>query len=124
MLRLAPGWELQVERGPDWLFVRIRNLEPDSSEIPDLADQIWTLMHQHLIYRVVLELDGIGLLRSELIGELLRLQRRIGQQGGLMRLCGLSAENRRILETCGLSDRLPIYECRRDAVLGRPTKPR
>ncbi len=124
MLTLAPGWELQVERGPDWLFVRIYNPEPENSEIPDLANSIWTLMHQHLTHRVVLELDGIGLLRSELIGELLRLHRRICQQGGLMRLCGLSAENRRILETCGLAGRLPIYECRRDAVLGRPSKPR
>jgi len=124
MLTLAPGWELEVERGPNWLFVRTLNLDPDSSEIPDLADHIWSLLQQHLTYRVVLEMDGIGLLRSELIGELIRLQRRICQQGGLLRLAGLSAENRRVLETCGLADRFPIYGCLRDAVLGCPSKPR
>jgi anti-anti-sigma factor len=124
MQTLAPEWELEVQRGPDWLFIRIRNPDPDASEVPDLADHIWSLMLQHFTNRVMLELDGIGPLRSELIGELLRLQRRISQQGGLLRLCGLSAENRRILETCGLTDRLPIYDCRRDALLSRPSKPR
>lgn len=124
MLTLAPGWELKVERGPDCLFVRILNLDPEASEIPDLADRIWNLLQQHFTYRLVLELDGIGPLRSELIGELIRLHRRVAQQGGLMRLCGLSAENRRILETCGLVQRLPIYESRQDAVLNRPAKPR
>jgi len=124
MQTLAPGWELEVERGPDWLFVRIRNPDPDNSEVPDLADRIWNLLLQHFTNRVVLELDDIGQLRSELIGELVRLHRRICQQRGLMRLCGLSPENRRILETCGLADRLPIYDCRRDALLGQPSKPR
>lgn len=124
MLTLAPGWELEVGRGPNWLFVRIRNQDPDSEEIPDLADRIWDLLQQHLTTRVVLELDGLGLLRSELIGELIRLHRRISQHGGLLRVCGLSAENRRILERCGLADWFPVYECREDAVLARPSKPR
>jgi len=124
MLTLAPGWELALERGPNWLFIRILNLEPDSSEIPDLADRIWNLLEQHFTYRVVLEMDEIGPLCSELIGELIRLQRRISRQGGVLRLCSLSAENRRILEICGLADRFPIYDCRRDAVLARPPKPR
>lgn len=124
MLTLAPGWELEVDRGPNWLFVRIRNPDAESSEIPDLADCIWNLLQQHLTYRLVLELDGIDLLNSELIGELIRLQRRIRQREGVMRLCGLNAENRRILETCGLADRFAIYDSRRDAVLARPSKPR
>ncbi len=125
MLALAPGWELAVERGPDWLFVKVANPDGDASEAPELADCIWSLLQQHLTHRLVLELEEIDVLRSNLVGQLVKLHRRIAEQGGVMRLCGLSAHNRRVLRTCRLEDRLPVYEHRMDAVLCRPpSKPR
>lgn len=125
MLALAPGWELAVERGPDWLFVRVANPDGDASDAPELADCIWSLLQQHLSHRLVLEMDAIDVLRSSLIGQLLKLHRRVSEQGGVMRLCGLSPPNRRVLKTCRLDDRFPVYDGRMDAVLARPPrKPR
>jgi anti-anti-sigma factor len=91
----------------------------------DLAEQVWSLLEQNMTHRLVLELDDIGLLISSLIGQLVLLQKKIGSQGGLMRLCGLSANNKRVLETCRLGGYLPQYADRTQAVMGeRPVKPR
>jgi anti-anti-sigma factor len=126
MLALAPGWELSVERGPDWLFVTITGSGAVKDDSPPLADRIWSLMEQHLTHRLVLELQGVPLLTSHFIGQLIDLYRRIREQDGVMRLCGLSAYNRHVLHTCRLDDRLPAYDDVHEAVLGytAPRKPR
>ena len=126
MLAIAPGWELAVERGPDWLIVTINGRDPDRDDSPPLADRIWSLMEQHMTHRLVLELQSIPVLTSHLIGQLIDLYRRIREQDGVMRLCGLSAYNRRVLHTCHLDDRLPSYDDLHEAVLGysEPRKPR
>lgn len=128
MLDLAPGWELAVERGPDWLFVKVFCTESRSEPAPPLAEHIWSLLEQHFTYRVVLELDQVDVIRSHLIGQLVLLQRWINQHDGVLRLCGLSAASRRALEACRLDGRFPDYGTRMDAVLCRggcsATKPR
>jgi anti-anti-sigma factor len=126
MLATASGWELEVERGPGWLLVRIGNPDGLGEELPPLADCIWSVLEQHFTYRLVLELDRISLLNSLLIGQLIELYRRIRKQDGVLRLCGLSAYNRQVLRTCRLDDRLPAFHDRREAVLGstRPNQPR
>ena len=70
MLAIAPGCELDVERGPDWLLVRVRNLDLAESDAPPLAERLWQLLEQHFTYRLVLELDGVQVLNSHLIGQL------------------------------------------------------
>ena len=37
MLAISPGWELYVERGPDWLIVKIQSMDA-SGENPPLAE--------------------------------------------------------------------------------------
>src|SRR5665647_405208 len=114
MLAIAPGCELDVERGPDWLLVRIGN--SDLLEVSEtlLADQIWCLLQQHFTYRLVLELDQVRLLNSCLIGQLNQLYRQIEEHGGMMRLCGLSPHNRQVLHACRLDDRFSTYHDRQD----------
>jgi anti-anti-sigma factor len=126
MLAISPGWELAVERGPDWLIVTINGSDPDKDDSPPLADRIWSLLEQHLTHRLVLELHGVPVLTSHLIGQLIDLYRRIHEQDGVMRLCGLSAYNRHVLHTCRLDDHLPSYDDLHEAVLGyaAPRKPR
>ncbi len=118
------GWTF--ERGPDWLLVRVANLDEAETDAPQLAERIWRLLQQHFTYRLVLELDQIRLLTSRLIAQLLQLHGRIEKHSGVIRLCGLSAVNREVLHTCRLDDRLPAYENRRAAVMGRelPRQPR
>jgi anti-anti-sigma factor len=126
MLATAPGCELDVERGPDWLLVRVRRLDLTESDAPPFAEQIWRLLEQHFTYRLVLELDQVRLLNSHLIGQLIQLYRHIAEHDGVMRLCGLSPYNRQVLHKCRLDERLPPYEDRHEAVLAscRPLRPR
>ena len=126
MLAITPGCELDVERGPDWLLVRVRNLDPTDSDTPPLAEHLWSLLQQHFTYRLVLELDGEQVLDSYLIGQLIQLYRRIEEHDGVMRLCGLSSYNRRVLHTCHLDERFLPYEDRKQAVMAcpHPARPR
>ena len=90
MLATALGCELDVERGPDWLFVQGANLHrAESDEVP-LVDRLWSLLEQHFTHRLVLELDNVGVLGSYLVGQLVELYRRIEEHDGVMRVCGLS----------------------------------
>jgi anti-anti-sigma factor len=120
MLAIAPGCELDVERGPDWLLVRVGNLDLAESDTPPLAERLWDLLQQHFTYRLVLELDKAQFLNSHLIGQLVQLYQRIEEHDGVMRLCGLSSRNRQVLHACRLDDRLPLYGDRQEAVMGRP----
>ncbi len=125
MLVTTEGCDLDLSRGPGWLFVRVRNFDPDCPDVDRLADRIWSLLEKHLVYRLVLELDEVELLRSILIAQLVLLQRRISKRDGVIRLSGLSPQNREVLETCRLEDRLPAYGDRVEAVMGTtPTQPR
>lgn len=126
MLAVAPGYELEVERGPDWLLVRVLNLDPDCSEAPPLADQLWSLLLRHFTHRMVLELDAVPVLTSEFVGQLIDLYQRIVEHDGVLRLCGLSPENRAVLRATGLDDRFLPYHDRQEAVMGcmRPRQPK
>ena len=135
MLQIAPGWNLEVERGPDWLFVRPTWLS-ESCESPSMSDHGWesppltdhllSLMRQNMTSRLVLECDNIPRIDSALVGQLLRLRRILNEQGGFVRLCGLSDENESVLRACGIGESLPIFRDRQEAVRGafRPARPR
>lgn len=124
LLELAPEWALDIDRGPDWLFIRPRPPQGEAGDIA-LAEMVWQKLEQSFCYRVVLELDEIQFLRSWMVGELVRLHKRIASQGGMLRLCGLSDANQVVLRICRLQDTLPVYASRTDAVMGhRPVRPR
>jgi len=118
MLAIATGCEFDVERGPDWLLVRLKNFDLAEPDSPPLADQIWSLMQRHFTYRLVLELDRVLLLNSSLIGQLVQLYRRIEEHDGVMRLCGLSSYNCQTLRACHLAEQLSPYQDRQEAVMG------
>lgn len=125
MMQLAPGWQIDVERGPDWLFVRLDHLDPDTDDSPQLAEKVWELMQQHFINRVILELHPMPVLTSYVIGQLVLLHKRIATHGGLMRLCGLNAASQDALRMMHLSDRFPHYADRNEAIRGyHPPQPR
>jgi anti-anti-sigma factor len=97
-----------------------------SGENPPLAELIWGLMQQHLTHRLVLELDQVPLLNSFLLEQLRQLYRKIYEHDGVMRLCGLSPYNRRVLHACRLDESFQPYHDRQEAVLGYspPGQPR
>ena len=125
MVQIAEGWMVDVERGPDWLFVRPRFAARGATDTPRLAEEIWSLLEQNFTTRLVLELDQIPFLHSYLIGQLVWLHKRIHGHGGVMRICGLSQCNQDVLRICRLDNCFPQYLSREDAVMGhRPTQPR
>ncbi|HYW79263.1 MAG TPA: STAS domain-containing protein [Thermoguttaceae bacterium] len=131
MLAIAPGWEVDVQRGPDWLLVKVRADSQDTgsqdtdsqdtveSDAEQLGSGIWDLMRRHFAHRLVLEMDQVGPLNSHLIGQLIHLYKRIREHDGVMRICGLSPHNLGVLRTCHLDDRFQPYHDRKEAVLGQ-----
>ncbi|MBN1395745.1 MAG: STAS domain-containing protein [Pirellulales bacterium] len=124
MLAVATECDFEIQRGPDWLLVRLKNIEPSQTDSPPLTERLWALLEQHFTYRLVLELDEVPLLSSALVEQLFLLYHRIKEKDGVMRLCGLSPYNRRVLHACRLDERLHPYRDRQEAVLGRPRQPR
>ena len=126
MLETLSGWELDVERGPDWLFVKIRDPKQDVWESPPLAERLVALLQEHLVHRLILQLDEVGRMGSSFIGQLVLLHKRIVTHGGLMRLCGLSPSNQEVLHLCRLDERFACYRNREEAVMGTcfPRQPR
>ena len=125
MLAIAPGWGLKVDRGPNWLWIRIERPEPYSVDTPPLAEEVWAQLERHFVYRLVLELDDIEIVDSYLIGQLVMLDRRIREHGGILRLSGVNSFVREILRTHGLDGRFSIYGNLTEAVMGAyPSKPR
>ncbi len=122
---VAPGWELQVERGPDGLWIKVNPSEADGWNTPPLAEAVWSVMQRHLAHRLVLELDEIELLTSDMIGQIVVLHRRIRERGGLLRITGLSPYNQEVLRMHGLSGRFALYDNLEEAVMaGHPRKPK
>jgi anti-anti-sigma regulatory factor len=125
MIKLTPSWRLDVDRGPDWLMVRVGAPRRRGSVMPSLAEALWSLLEQHSSHRLVLEMDQIDVLDDDLIEQLLELHRRISDRGGLMRLCGLSSHNREVFLQHRLNSQFVPYEDREEAVLGSgPRRPR
>jgi anti-anti-sigma regulatory factor len=114
---LTSGWSADVDRGPDWLMVRLHAPATRAGDGAGLADDLWSLLRGHLVRRMVLELDEIDRLRSGLVGQLVTLQDRVSNDGGVLRVCGLSDENCKVLRTCRLDARFPNYHDRREAIM-------
>jgi hypothetical protein len=110
------SWDFEVERGPDWLFVRPRKSgEPSAAKF---AEQVWSLLDQQFTHRLVLELGDIGALTGELDNQLAWLHTRIHTHEGLMRVCELSEAHETVLRESSLDGLFARYRSREDAVMG------
>lgn len=119
------GWELKVERGPDWLWVKLEHPDPLATDNPPFADDVWAVMERHFTRRLVLELDDVNLLDSAVLGQLVMLDKRIRECGGLLRLTGVSPFNQEVLRAHGLDGRFAVYCDLADAVMGGyPRRPK
>ena len=101
MATIAPGWRLEVERGPDWLIVTLDCDHEHEWDSPPLADAVW-----------------------EILGQLVRLHHRAAAHDGVVRVCGLSERNRDVLRSCRLDGYFPSYHDRAEALFGSTTPPK
>lgn len=112
------GLELNVDRGPNWLFVKLRSRDHVPSAVSQFADKLWSISTRHFIYRLVLELDDLREMPSGMLGQLVLLQERLAQCGGALRICGLSPECEEVLFANHLESALPNHPSRESAVMG------
>ena len=112
------GLELNVDRGPNWLFVKLRTHEAPQQDVPQFAEKLWSISSRHFIYRLVLELEDLEKLPSGMMGQLVMLQERLAQCGGALRICGLSPECEETLQSCQMDSALQNHPSREAAVMG------
>lgn len=117
--RAARDWDLSVERGPNWLFVRVNGGAVKVSDLPPLAGRLRSLLENHFTNRIVLELDRAVIPCSYLVRQLERLDRWIGDRNGVLRLCGVRARYAKALSRCGFCAHWAFYRDRQEAVFGR-----
>lgn len=124
-LQPASGWITRVERGPDWLFVRLESAAGDAAGMPGggLAAGIWRLLEEHRARRLVLELDDVRAIDDRLVDVIGELDGRLGRDGGLLRVCGLSAENLARLRSAGPTREVAHFASRSEALGTRRSGP-
>ncbi|GAB4139461.1 MAG: hypothetical protein Kow0040_27540 [Thermogutta sp.] len=117
MKTVRTGWDFEVGRGEGWLVIQC--LPPDRrADRTPLARELCELIDRCLAERVVLELAGLDGLSAFLINELLAVHRFVDGRGGLLRLCGLTDADRKLIERLGLSTTLPAFHDLEEAVMG------
>lgn len=113
--RTSAGWDVSVERGPDWVFVRLQAGGAIGGGHA-LAERLLSMIREHHAHRVVLELDEVQGMDDSLLTALTRVGSRIRDDGGLVRVCGLSVADIERLRAAGHADDLPHFESRCAAV--------
>ncbi|MCU0962109.1 MAG: hypothetical protein MUF48_18600 [Pirellulaceae bacterium] len=111
-------WGLHVERGPNWLFIRLIRCPDQPGQLGTLARCIADVLDQHLVNRVVLELNEAACPCERLVVELQQLDAWMQTHHGVLRVCGVPAHYVRRLRRTHFTDRFPLYQDREEAVWG------
>jgi hypothetical protein len=106
-----------VERGPDWLFVKMAGQATGAAD--DLTASVWETIREHGASRVILELDRVETVDEALGGVIGELGTRVRDAGGLIRICGLSQPGLSRLRQVAAAASVPHFGSRSDAVGGR-----
>jgi anti-anti-sigma regulatory factor len=113
----AQDWGVKVERGPDWLFLRLQeDGEAAGGDGGPLSERLWGMIRANRAHRVVLELDRVDAIDDSLIGAIADVSTRMRDDGGFVRVCGLSESNLERLRSSGQADGLTHFESRTAAV--------
>lgn len=115
----ATDWDeavaIRVERGPDWLFV---GLGQGAARRDDLAEGVCRLVQASMAHRVVLELDEVESMDERLAEAIAAIGTRVREEGGLVRICGLSDANLSRLQSVSAAALVPHFVSRVEAVGG------
>jgi anti-anti-sigma regulatory factor len=108
------GAALEVERGPDWLFVQMGDSCDGARS--GLTESVWETIREHGASRVVLELDRVERV-DETLGEVIAtIGARMRDAGGLIRICGLSPTKLSQLRSVAAVTGVPHFDSRGEAV--------
>jgi hypothetical protein len=118
---IAGDWSVSIDRGPDWLFIR---LEPprrlgDDAVVDRLDHHVWQTIREHGAHRVVIELDRVQAIDEGLIDMIAAIGTRVRDDGGILRVCGLSRPNLDRLRRSTTAAEVPHFASRAEAVVAR-----
>lgn len=103
-LPLAHDWSATISRDGQWWVVRLHPGPRPFGDVIGLVQPLWLALEERWATLVVIEMDEIEFLSSSLMGELVRLYKRIANRQGAMRLCGLRPECESALHVCRLDE--------------------
>jgi anti-anti-sigma factor len=115
-IELDFGWRATLDQQERWLCVQ---LHPESNNLSPghgLIERLWKAIQNRGALSVVLEMDDVTFLPSSLMGELVRLHKRLATHNGRLRLSGLRHEWAEALHTCRLDRVLPTFDNRAEAL--------
>lgn len=117
-INLFDGWRATFEPfskpSGEWLAVRLH--PPDGPGQYGLAVGLWSEIDHRHGRQVVLEMNEVAFFSSALMGELIRLHKRIAVAGGRMRLCGLQEHPSEALHTMRLDQMIDVFGSREEAL--------
>ena len=70
MTSVTEGLDLDVDRGPNWLFVKLQPSRRAVLESPHVADEVWSISKRHFIYRLVLDLEQLESFPEGMMGQI------------------------------------------------------
>lgn len=117
-LSVGYNWELQIERGPNWLFIRVQHCPDQLGPVGALAQRVVEALDQHMVNRLVLELPGVGCSCARLATEIGLVEAWMQRHHGVLRICGVPPRYVRQLQQAHFTDRFPLYHDREEAVWG------
>ena len=117
-LPLEYDWQATFSHDGPWCIVRLHPGPRPFGDVVGLVGPLWAELDSRWATLVVIEMDEIEFLSSSLMGELVRLYKRIAQREGALRLCGLRAPCIEALRVCRLDEVLHSAPTREVAIHG------
>lgn len=112
---LAHDWSATFHHEDQWCVVRLHPGPRAFGDVIGVAMPLWAELERRWATLVVVEMDEIEFLSSSLMGELVRLYKRIAGRDGALRLCGLRRECAEALRVCRLDEVLPAFANQHEA---------
>ncbi|MEM9186921.1 MAG: hypothetical protein AAGB00_10540 [Planctomycetota bacterium] len=117
-LQPVAGIRCEIERGPNWLFVRIAPgsaLPTTPADAEHWCEALWSVCKRHFVYRLVLEMEAVDAVSAPADAALAWLGEQLRTRGGSLKLCGMTDACLRRWDDS--HSNLRAHGTRRDAVL-------
>jgi stage II sporulation protein AA (anti-sigma F factor antagonist) len=114
--RLHGNW-LEIEQIGDVSVAKFRTHRILSEEkLHAIGDQLAFLAEEAGHQRLVMNLNGVRRLSTEIVGKFMALQRLVKQKGGQLAFCNVHPELFQIFKICNLPHIIPFYETEQEAL--------
>ena len=115
-IALDHGWRATLFQHGDWVCARLHPSDDQSLGDHGLIEKLWKEIDRRGTHNAVIEMQEVSFLPSSLMGELVRLHKRLATHSGHLRLAALRHNCAEALHTCRLDTVLPVYASSEDAL--------